>query len=150
MKRMQILAFLFALTVSGCGVIEFDNTKLDNKDNTEVVVIHEVNKDMVAVLKDVPLEDCIKLYKVFAGAYQYVDVTDKPQTTKELFDLIDRVQKDYKWDKEKYPKLTDVVEKDLLSKGFEDDKEIVSNKKLVVDTFCVYANSILEAMKDKK
>jgi len=155
MRKLQILSLLLALIFSGCGVVEIDNEKLknntnNNSDNTEVVIVTEVNKDIVNVLKEVPLKDCITLYKIFAGAYQYVDTTNKPHTTKELFELIDKVQKEYEWDKEKYPNLTDVIEKDLISKGFEEDKEIASNKKLVVDTFCVYANSILEAMKEKK
>lgn len=148
MKRI-VLTLAFLLSLCGCGLIEFENTQPTPKPDV-VVVDKEVNKEIVDALAEATLDDCIVLYKIFGGAYQYVDATDKPNTTKELFEILDRVQQDYKWNKEKYPKLTDAIEKDLASKKFDESFEIATNKKLVVDTFCVYANSVLEAAQKKK
>jgi hypothetical protein len=89
-------------------------------------------------VQSIPRDDCLAAYGMFTIFAEFVGegrYGDKIKTTEDLLNLWGRMVKVSGWEKEKYTKLTDVVEGALRDKGLDDNKPIADVKSDIADAF---------------
>jgi hypothetical protein len=149
MKQLPFLLLVSSLLlISGCSDIYQLSTI---KDDTKVeVVVSSIDDKIVTALKDATKEDCITLYKIFAGVASYSENSSHFTQTQQVFILLDKVEDDYGWNHKKYPDLTACIKDDLKSKNFATPKDIDGDiRKLIIDTFNGYAESCKKVAQGK-
>lgn len=93
---------------------------------------------VVEAVQDIPRDDCLAAYGMFTIFAEFVGegrYGDKIKTTADLLNLWGRMVKVSGWEKEKYTKLTDVVEEALRDKGLDVNKPIADVKTDIADAF---------------
>lgn len=147
MKKLNLI-LLVSLLFTGCGLFEL--SEVNNNNNNEIVVDDTLESNIINSLKDATREDCITAYTFFSGMSLYIEKSSKLTTTDQVQDLFIKVEDDYKWDREKYPKLTDVIATDMINRGFKTPREInQETKKLLISAFNEYGEACLKAAKEK-
>lgn len=117
MKITYFIVLSFAF-LTGCNQIQFgkiEESKVVEVKNT-VVYSDTLNK-VVDEAKTLTKEDRDFAFKQFSGLNQYILNSEVPSSDK-LDNLIARMQEDYKWKREKYPKFTDSVFAYLKEKNY--------------------------------
>lgn len=126
------------------------------------LVNQDAPKDTVVItesMTDVSISDSEVLYKIFSGLSYFMKNAGKSiDTTPKLFKLIEDVQKEYDYKREKYVKFSYSVAKYLETNGYKqpkniidivtDDKKEIAREKVVTDM-----QSLADAIKrhmDKK
>lgn len=146
--KLTLLSVLFLSLVSGCtNLYQFQDTSSP----TEVVVQSPIEDKIISSLNNATRDDCITMYTFFAGLSLYIEKTTVLSTTPQFFGLLDKVEKDYGWSKEKYKDLTDVIEADLKAKNLAKPQTIDDTiRKDLVDTFRGYSEACKKAAEAKK
>jgi hypothetical protein len=70
--------------------------------------------------------DKLLIYKLFAGAGEYLSVSDFSGNTSQFDPLLGKVQSSYGWKREKYSAFTDAVSAYLVSVGYDVPKQIAT------------------------
>jgi len=68
------------------------------------------------------------IYKMIAGASDYLKNAESLSSTSQFDPVLSRVQSSYGWNREKYPEFTDAVSNYLISAGYEEPKELSSKE----------------------
>lgn len=121
LKQLKYLVLFFPLILTSCDFIKV-------KDNSVITPNHPISIDTKLIadsMGDVSKDDAKFLYMQFAGIANFMTHTDKISDTAALIKLIDDVQSNYRYTKEKYKNYTDTVETFLLKRGYKDIKNIV-------------------------
>lgn len=71
-------------------------------------------------------EDKLLIYKLFAGAGEYLDNSNFTGSTAQFEPLLGKVQSSYGWKREKYSAFTDAVSSYLVSVGYDNPKQIAT------------------------
>lgn len=133
MKRLLISA---ALLLPGC-LLPTDLVNLSKVEQTELA---QVSKDISAQLENASKEECETLYKLFEGIALYLGDSKNDKTTADVFALFNKCQADLGWQKEKYAKLSDVVEAHLKGLGLEENKNVDADvRKILIQAFHDFA-----------
>jgi len=69
-------------------------------------------------------EDKLLIYKLFAGAGEYLEVAENLQTTAQFDPIFGKVQTSYGWNREKYPNFTTSVSEYLVSVKYDEPKKL--------------------------
>jgi hypothetical protein len=72
-------------------------------------------------------EDKLLIYKLFAGASEYLAAAETLQSTNQFDPILGKVQTSYGWNREKYSKFTDAVSEYLVSVGYDEPKALSSS-----------------------
>jgi len=72
-------------------------------------------------------QDRLLIYKLFAGAGEYLSASIFTGSTGQFDPIIGKVQSSYGWKREKYPAFTDAVSEYLVSVGYDEPKQIVTS-----------------------
>ncbi len=72
-------------------------------------------------------EDKLLIYKLFAGASEYLAAAETLQSTNQFDPILGKVQTSYGWNREKYSKFTDAVSEYLVSVGYDEPKTLSSS-----------------------
>lgn len=64
-------------------------------------------------------EDRLTIYKIFSGAADYLEHAKTLESSGQFDPVMGRVQSSYGWNREKYPKFTDAVEKLIIARGYD-------------------------------
>lgn len=83
--------------------------------------IDEVAKEYQAIESD---EDRQLIYKLFAGAAEYLRSAETLEGTQSFGPILGRVQTTYGWEREKYPTFTDAVSDYLISVDYQKPKKL--------------------------
>ncbi len=70
--------------------------------------------------------DKIVIYKLFAGAAEYLSVCQSLSNTSQFDAILGKVQSSYGWEREKYSDFTDAVSDYLISVGYNEPKPLTS------------------------
>jgi hypothetical protein len=152
--------FLFAILFAGC-----DKLKPTFKD-VEKPYYTAKELEIAESMKDVPLADCEKVYKVQIGFVNYLRNTNKAIKLSDVFGddgkyedaVFFKLYTDYKYEP-KYKNFSDKVAEYLEEKGYndfgkivvekvaDDSKEIAEEK--VIEDFTVLTNAIKSAIEKK-
>ena len=151
MKKLLILPLLLSFCfVSGCGLFTVE-IKVPTDKPAIKASANPLEDEIVAALKDAPKEDCIVIYKIFRGAAEYFTHSKKLGNTIDCFDVLGKVEDDFGWEKEKYSKLTDIIEADLKSKEFLNPTKFDEDVRTkIVKTFQEYSDIIRKVIESKK
>jgi hypothetical protein len=111
--------FLCLILLTGCGKIKIDWVD-DGADNSPAYV-----SAIEQSLGDRTKDECLYLYKFYAGGAQYVhNAYEKVGTTDKWESLVQEVHKDYKWELQKDADFTEALRKELETRGFADPKSL--------------------------
>jgi len=69
-------------------------------------------------------DDRVLIYKLFAGAAEYLNNCQTMTETSQFDPLLGKVQTSYGWDRERYSAFTDVVSDYLISMDYETPKKL--------------------------
>lgn len=120
---MRVLLLLTLLAFIGCERPSKVETPVED---TKVVLTNSL-KDVVKEFKAMSKEDQDCLYKQWAGAASFIKSSKSLDSTKDFDPILGKVQADYGWDREKYPKLTDAISVYLKEQGFQEPRELKSS-----------------------
>lgn len=144
--KKYLLTLPLLLSLFGCGLFEMEQI-------VEINLKPDITTQQTTIiesLKNANIKDCETIYKVFAGASLYIENSSHLNKWSDVLILINRVEGDYKWTTDKYSKLTDIIEADLKSNGYEEDKEFdKETRDNVSKMFNGYAEAVKIALKDK-
>lgn len=148
---MKQTFLILLLLLSGCGLFEIDQSKVNKEDTKQVQTeVTEVQNNIHKALKDASKEDCERIYKILVGCSDYLDNTSKLTKFSEVLELLAKVKDDYNWKTDTYSELSDVIEKQLTNKGYEEDFTLSKEKRAeVIGVFKEMADGVLLALKDK-
>lgn len=140
-KKISISLFLL---LSGC--LYPVEVKLPEVTVEPVAATVAVDNQYVSAFDNVSKEDCVKLYKFFKGISLYVQNSSGEVYVREIFgqedSLLNKVQKDYGYDKQKYPSLTLAVNQYLTEGGYKDpDRQIKDYRNDLVNRFDTLAEA---------
>lgn len=124
LKNKWLLAS--ALFLTGCGLYDTVDVAPNPQPTVTVVVDTSLASKIKASLKNASREDCIKLYKFCSGLSSYLkSINDDDMQTDKIFNkTLDDVQKQYSWDRAKYPEYTDVIEADLKARNLAEPHKL--------------------------
>lgn len=74
-------------------------------------------------------EDKLTIYKLFAGAGDYLSVCEDLSDTSQFDVLLAKVQTSYGWNRERYPEFTDAVSDYLISVDYDEPQLLNSSRK---------------------
>lgn len=94
---------------------------------SEESVSPELQKCQVEFKKIESEQDKLLIYKLFAGAGEYLDASIFSGSTGQFDPILGKVQSSYGWKREKYPAFTDAVSGYLVSVGYDTPKQIVTS-----------------------
>lgn len=140
-----ILCFLLAF--SGCDNIQIGKAKVeDNKQEVKNPYVEFTPSLNVVVEQARPLVQSEKDYafKQFSGLSEYIKNSNIPDSTK-IDKLLDRMQGDYGWTREKHPEFTDAVSNYLKEKGYSKAVKFDSSESRI-NTSLIFVN-LAEAIK---
>lgn len=120
---MRILILLALLSFIGCERPQ----KVDVPSEETKFVLTASLKEVAKEFKSMSKEDQDCLYKQWAGAASFIKSSKSLESTKDFDPLLGRVQADYGWNREKYPKLTDAISVYLKEQGFQEPRELKSS-----------------------
>jgi hypothetical protein len=153
MKKEWLLILASLFTLGRCD-INLNRIDVAPKNDARVVGVASVDSSVQTIvdsMKDVSKEDAETCYKVFSGLALYLEQTKKVQTTLEAFTLVQTLQTDFGYTREKYKPYTDAVEKFLIDKGYKKVKKITdasaSETEVVRSTIVADIRVIAEAAK---
>ncbi len=150
MKQLLILPLLFSVCFVGCGLFTVE-VKFPTDKPAIKASASPLEDKFFEALKNAPKEDCIVIYKIFVGASEYCTHSKKLGNTLDCFNLLDKVEDDFGWDKEKYKDLTDIVEANLKSRGFENPTKFDDSVRAsIVSTFKEYSDIVRKIIDSKK
>lgn len=69
-------------------------------------------------------DDQLVIYKLFAGAGDYLSIAEFSGNTAQFDSLLGKVQTSYNWKRDKYPEFTDAVSAYLVEVGYDEPKVI--------------------------
>lgn len=149
MKTLYALIFSFAF-LSGCENIKFGipdkvvETKVEEVKST-VIYTENLNK-VVEEAKKLSKEDREYVFKKASGIYMYITYSNISSSDK-VNVIIDRVQKDYSWTKNKNVTWNDAVSAFLVERGFDNPVkfESVEDRQKTASIFFDLADAIKKA-----
>lgn len=118
MKTLYILIFSFAF-LSGCENVKFGPVEVKKTEEVKSTIVYsDALIKVTTEAKTLTKEDRDFAFKQFSGLNQYILNSQIPSSDK-LQSLIDGMQKDYSWGKEKYPNFTTAVSDYLREKNYQ-------------------------------
>lgn len=140
-----------SLFISGCGLYKIDHRR-EEPNNTVTY-----NEQIYQELNEVPKEDCIKMYTFFSGLSCYIqNVTNDDINTNDILNkTLFNAQYNYNWNRDKYPKITDIVSNELVKKGLDEPHKLNDKvkekiiKDELISTFNEIAASIKKSIESK-
>ena len=119
MKIKNSLLILLLL-VAGCAQTKTNVVIIG--DSEELQKVQEVFQSIESK------EDKLLIYKLFAGAGEYLKNCKNMDNTSRFDPILGRVQSSYGWDRERYPEFTDAVSEYLISVGYDEPKQLNNSK----------------------
>ena len=121
--RFNSAFLVVALLIAGCAYETETNVLVVGDDLTpELQEVQQVFNSIESK------EDRLIIHKLFAGGGDYLSACESIDSTAKFDPILGRVQSSYGWDREKYPELTDAVSEYLISVGYDQPKELKSNR----------------------
>lgn len=145
---------IFAIAVVGLLVTAntFTVMKLvvdSKKDNTVVVSGSSDTKEIQKVKEEFnkiqSQSDKLVIYKLIAGAGEYLEVAENLQTTAQFDPIFGKVQTSYGWSREKYPDFTSAVSNYLVSVKYDEPKKLSTKEDK--QNFAAIFKNLAEALK---
>jgi len=119
MKIKNSLLILLLL-VAGCAQTKTNVVIIG--DSEELQKVQEVFQSIESK------EDKLLIYKLFAGAGEYLKNCKNMDNTSRFDPILGRVQSSYGWDRERYPEFTDAVSEYLISVGYDEPKQLNNSR----------------------
>lgn len=116
--RNSLYVICFLLAFSGCDNIQIGKAKVEDvKVSTIEVKYTPALTGVVDAAKNLSQSDKDYAFKQFSGLSEYINNSNISDSTK-IDKLLDRMQSDYGWVRDKNPKFTDAVSAYLKEVGF--------------------------------
>jgi hypothetical protein len=90
-------------------------------DETKNIQLEKVSQEFAKIESK---EDKLLIYKLFAGAGEYLEASKFTGSTAQFDPLLGKVQSSYGWNREKYPAFTTAVSDYLVSVKYDEPKNI--------------------------
>lgn len=119
MKIKNSLLILLLL-IAGCAQTKTNVVIIG--DSEELQKVQEVFQSIESK------EDKLLIYKLFAGAGEYLKNCKNMDNTSRFDPILGRVQSSYGWDRERYPEFTDAVSEYLISVGYDEPKQLNNSR----------------------
>lgn len=146
MRSTTYILFVL-LAFSGCDNIQIGNAKVEESKPEVKNPYVEFTPSLNAVVEQArPLVQSEKdfAFKQFSGMSEYIKSSNIPDSTK-IDKLLDRMQGDYGWTREKHPEFTDAVSIYLKEKGYSKAVKFDSSESRI-NTSLIFVN-LAEAIK---
>jgi len=118
--KIKTILFILLLLIAGCA---------QTKTNVVIIGESEELQNVQEVFRSIESkEDKLLIYKLFAGAGEYLNNCKNMDNTSKFDPILGRVQSSYGWDREKYPEFTDAVSEYLISVGYDEPKQLNNSK----------------------
>lgn len=159
MRKLISILLICVFLSSGC-ILKQEQLKLPNFNLPTKNVVVNVNDPRGLIpkikdsLKNATKDDCIFLYKVYAGASEYVKNASGLKNTSDVFPpngIMKTVAVDYQWVSGKEKDFTDLVEADYIAQDLKKPQELTATiREKLVSSFAVYAEGCRQAAEGKK
>lgn len=124
MKNISLFLIACISLFAGCRTSsQFSPVGSDSQISEELEIVQEEFQEIES------REDKLKIYKLFAGAGDYLSVCEDLSDTSQFDGLLAKVQKSYGWEREKYPEFTDAVSDYLISVDYDEPQLLDSSRK---------------------